>query len=289
MAVQKLNSQFTLINAPAGSGKTTSIKRYIDELTNNYPNEYLLCLTFTNRAVDELKTRVYNRNVDIYTIHEYCNKILSTYYKTNEAKNLFCEMFDEQISDILNMSKEKDADKVEKYKEKFKISIVTKEIIKENIKEIKYNQTNFTSYLYGTLSHADLLNFIYKFSTVYPKFLDKISKKYKFIFIDEYQDTSSNILKMVYRACVVNRQHLILFGDKRLLDRFNKNYGYENYNIHFHSFRHTFATLLFEKKVNPKIIQLLLEHKSVKTTLEIYNNVNIYNDEMLKIIQDAFK
>ena len=78
-------------------------------------------------------------------------------------------------------------------------------------------------------------------------------------------------------------------GTKRLLDRFNKKYGYENYNIHFHSFRHTFATILFEKKVNPKIIQLLLGHKSVKTTLEIYNNVNIYNDEMLKIIQDAFK
>ena len=49
------------------------------------------------------------------------------------------------------------------------------------------------------------------------------------------------------------------------------------------------ATILFEKKVNPKIIQLLLGHKSVKTTLEIYNNVNIYNDEMLKIIQEAFK
>lgn len=78
-------------------------------------------------------------------------------------------------------------------------------------------------------------------------------------------------------------------GTKRLLDRFNKEYGYENYNIHFHSFRHTFATILFEKKVNPKIIQLLLGHKSVKTTLEIYNNVNIYNDEMLEIIQDAFK
>ncbi len=78
-------------------------------------------------------------------------------------------------------------------------------------------------------------------------------------------------------------------GTKRLLDVFNKKYGYENYNIYFHSFRHTFATILFEKKVNSKIIQLLLGHKSVKTTLEIYNNVNIYNDEMLKIIQDAFK
>ena len=78
-------------------------------------------------------------------------------------------------------------------------------------------------------------------------------------------------------------------GTKRLLDRFNKKYDYKNYNIHFHSFRHTFVTILFEMKVNPQIIQLLLGHKSVKTTLEIYNNVNIYNDEILKIIQNAFQ
>ena len=77
-------------------------------------------------------------------------------------------------------------------------------------------------------------------------------------------------------------------GTRRLLKRFNDKYGFSKYDIHFHTFRHTFATMLFEKKVNPKIIQLLLGHKSVKTTLEIYNNVNIYNDEMLEIIKDVF-
>ena len=77
-------------------------------------------------------------------------------------------------------------------------------------------------------------------------------------------------------------------GTRRLLKRFNDKYGFSKYDIHFHTFRHTFATMLFEKKVNPKIIQLLLGHKSVKTTLEIYNNVNIYNNEMLEIIKDVF-
>ena len=78
-------------------------------------------------------------------------------------------------------------------------------------------------------------------------------------------------------------------GTRRLLKRFNDKYGLSKYDIHFHTFRHTFATMLFEKKINPKIIQLLLGHKSVKTTLEIYNNVSIYNKEMLEIINNVFK
>lgn len=77
-------------------------------------------------------------------------------------------------------------------------------------------------------------------------------------------------------------------GTRRLLDRFNKKYGFEKYNIHFHTFRHTFATVLFEQKVNPKIIQCLLGHKSVKTTLEIYNNVNLQGEDLLNFINDKF-
>lgn len=77
-------------------------------------------------------------------------------------------------------------------------------------------------------------------------------------------------------------------GTRRMLDRFNKRYGFDKYDIHFHTFRHTFATILFEQKVNPKIIQLLLGHKSVKTTLEIYNNVNLHSEELLELINDKF-
>lgn len=77
-------------------------------------------------------------------------------------------------------------------------------------------------------------------------------------------------------------------GTRRLLKRFNDKYGFTKYDIHFHTFRHTFATMLFEKKVNPKIIQLLLGHKSVKTTLEIYNNVNDNIDELIIYVNNLF-
>ena len=263
MVKQKLKSKLTLINAPAGSGKTTSIKEYIDYISINYPEEYSLCLTFTNRAVDELKSKICSKSVDIYTIHEYCNHILSSFYKSIEAKDLFLEMFDIQITNILNSTKQKDLDKIERYKSKHEIDVVTKDVIKASIREIKYNQTNFTSYLSGTLSHDDLLDFIYCFSTKYSKFLDIISKKYKFIFIDEYQDTSSNILKMIYNACIKNGQYLILFGDKM-------QEIYSNYDGRFDEELVNFDT---SKKLN-------INYRSSEEIVEVLNK--IYNNEEYK-------
>ena len=69
--------------------------------------------------------------------------------------------------------------------------------------------------------------------------------------------------------------------------RFLKRMGFDKNNIHFHSMRHTYATMLLEKNVNPKIVQFLLGHRSVKTTLEIYNNVEYVNKTLINIINDA--
>ncbi len=46
-----------LINAPAGSGKTTQIKTMIRQFIIESPNDNILCITYTNRAADELSKR----------------------------------------------------------------------------------------------------------------------------------------------------------------------------------------------------------------------------------------
>jgi hypothetical protein len=63
-------------------------------------------------------------------------------------------------------------------------------------------------------------------------------------------------------------------GTKKIFYRFLEKYGFKKYNIHFHGLRHTYSNMLFEADTNPKVIQALLGHKSVKTTITTYNSVD---------------
>ena len=68
--VKKLNNMF-LVNAPAGSGKTTYIENTIINLLAQYPNRRILSITYTNRAKEELNSRINSKNVTIDTIHSF--------------------------------------------------------------------------------------------------------------------------------------------------------------------------------------------------------------------------
>lgn len=63
-------------------------------------------------------------------------------------------------------------------------------------------------------------------------------------------------------------------GTKSILERFLKSNKLDKYGIHFHGLRHTYSNMLFENNENPKVIQALLGHKSVKTTITTYNSVD---------------
>ncbi|MBP5404438.1 MAG: tyrosine-type recombinase/integrase [Clostridia bacterium] len=56
--------------------------------------------------------------------------------------------------------------------------------------------------------------------------------------------------------------------------RLMKENGLEKYNFHFHTLRHTYGTMLFEMQENPKIIQMLMGHRNVTTTIQTYNSVD---------------
>ncbi len=52
------------------------------------------------------------------------------------------------------------------------------------------------------------------------------------------------------------------------LDEFEKKYGFEHLNPH--AFRHTFASEMYEKGVNPAVVRDLLGHSSIQTTQDFY-------------------
>lgn len=90
-------------------------------------------------------------------------------------------------------------------------------------------------------------------------------------------------------------------GTRKIFDRLAKNNDFYE-KIHFHTLRHTYSNMLFEMNENPKIIQALLGHKSVKTTLTVYNSVdksyyrqateklnNLFNDEKMAEFKELEK
>ncbi len=62
---------------------------------------------------------------------------------------------------------------------------------------------------------------------------------------------------------------------KRQFKNFLTRKGFDGDHINFHQFRHTYATLLIDNGENPRVVQELLGHKDVQTTLNIYTSVSI--------------
>jgi len=60
---------------------------------------------------------------------------------------------------------------------------------------------------------------------------------------------------------------------RSLFQRFVNKHGLEDEGLTLYMFRHTFATMLLEEKVNPKIVSEMMGHANIKTTLDIYSTV----------------
>ena len=73
-------------------------------------------------------------------------------------------------------------------------------------------------------------------------------------------------------------------------NRFKKAHNFQDLKITFHGLRHTFSNMLFEANENPKVIQQLLGHKDVRTTISVYNSVDKdYVRKSTQVFNDMFK
>ena len=64
------------------------------------------------------------------------------------------------------------------------------------------------------------------------------------------------------------------YGTRAMFDKLMRKTGFAEYGFHFHTLRHTYSSMLFESGENPKVIQQLLGHKDVTTTIRTYNSVD---------------
>jgi len=211
-----------LVNAPAGSGKTTRIKAMLKQSMTHNPKDNILCITYTNRAANELSKDIKSQNVFIGTIHSFLHDFMKRYFAHQDILDLYFETFGQAIRERINNPEadEHITESNEKYKEKY--GSLSYETVKKNIKTLSYNETPFSSLYYGRLSHDDLIRFSKYVADTFPIIKKRISSKYQHIYIDEYQDTTADVLHMFYESVVGTNTRLYLFGDR--MQQIYKNY-----------------------------------------------------------------
>lgn len=172
--VKKLNNMF-LVNAPAGSGKTTYIENTIINLLAQYPNRRILSITYTNRAKEELNSRINSKNVTVDTIHSFLSDFVGLYFSKPEVIDLYLQVFEKKIKALIDNGE--DDSKNARYIDKFgKLDFET---IKNNLHKVFYNEQSYSSYYYGGLSHDDMLLFCRKMFEKFEMLKKRLSNKYR--------------------------------------------------------------------------------------------------------------
>ena len=252
-----------LVNAPAGSGKTTWIRKNVRKYLLQNPNDNVLCISIHNRAAEELGKDVDSNRVYFGTIHSFINDFIGSFFSHESILELYWEVYKNQIVErIENVSQNGNwAESNMRYIEKY--GGLTPEIVRSNITMISYNQAPFNSLYRGALGHDDLISFTRLAVERFPVIKKKISDKYQVVFIDEYQDTATDVLQIFYSSMIGKKSKLYLLGDKM-------QQIYRNYNGEFETYFN-----IFNKSINLSV--------NYRTTPKIVSILNkIYNDECYK-------
>ncbi|MGP5507383.1 UvrD-helicase domain-containing protein [Corynebacterium flavescens] len=207
-------SRFKIFNAPAGSGKSTEIKARVREWSDQFPRDHMLCVTYTNRAADELKAGISADNVDVSTIHSFLAEFMEPMFVLPEIVDLYLEVYRKDIEN--RIANPENLPHIEKSNAKYREKLgepLTFKLITESIKTLHYNEMQFNSPLAGGLSHNDLLSFAAICAESFPALRKRISSKYQQIIIDEYQDTSAGVLEFFVDAVSESETSLHLYGD----------------------------------------------------------------------------
>jgi len=234
-----------VLQGGAGSGKTESLKEIISYVTNKYPTKKIACITLTNVASDEIKSRVGNiDNLNVSTIHSFLD-LLIKHYKSNIKEvihHVFClkkieteihkdfksiyEKYSKKLLSIEKINTEKvvgkkiyDASSVDFNSElNDKIDILNKKITQlinsKPHSDIAYSLTRFDSFENLSFSHKSLITIAHQLCLKFDLLPKIISDKYDYVFIDEYQDTSELVIDIFLNLLPKNKKTTIgLFGD----------------------------------------------------------------------------
>jgi len=267
-----------LIFAGAGSGKTRVLthKMYYLVREELYQPEEILAVTFTNKAAREMKERVQSLlkikdlPIMIGTFHSVCARLLRTESKYLDISSQFV-IYD--VQDQLDLLKVvmKDLDiskdllspnRARNQISFFKSKMITpsdqlkkaRTILEKTVVEI-YQIYQKSLKENDALDFDDLLLYPLELFDKNPKILEKYQNIWKYILVDEYQDTNRPQFHFLTRLSKINKQICVVGDDDQSI------YGWRGADI---------SNILNFKKSFPKSTVFTLE-KNYRSTQEILN------------------
>ena len=172
------HKQNFILTGGAGSGKTYSLVSLIEEIGIKYPLKSVVCITYTNNAVAEIRERITNKNLEVSTIHEFIWSVISKYQ--NEIKDTLVE--------LINTGTDVEKKKFKKPKDFNEGQDLSVQYFGNN--KIEYDEYySLKSDAESKISHDHILILAEKMFEKYPKLCDILKDTANFIFVDEYQDT----------------------------------------------------------------------------------------------------
>jgi len=225
------------IQACPGAGKTTSLVAKLDILANNMPfddNSGILVLTHTNVAVDEIKKKL-GANAKIVlgypnhvgTFQSFVNKFLAIpmYIKLFGKKpvRIDSEIFNVKLLEklkfyyldkfILDRSKNNKFTSIENFLNCLEVE-ETKVVLRQTngrkktiVNKLKPSYRNIKRALDekiilqvindGYLTYSHCYDLALKYITEYPNLSNIFQKRFRYIFVDEAQDTSNNQFEII--------------------------------------------------------------------------------------------
>lgn len=272
-----------LILAGAGSGKTSVLTKRVAYLIKerNISPKNIVAITFTNKAAKEMKERIIKEvgkegyDIQISTFHSFGLRIIKeNYEKLGYEKNFTIIDSDDSLTVVKKILKEMGIDST-RFNPKFiknqisscKNEMVTpekyKNLVNDELSDITYKvykKYQDTLLRNNSLDFDDLLIKPIELFNKYKEVLENYQELFKYVFIDEYQDTNEAqyILSKMISAKYKN---ICVVGDDA-----QSIYSWRGAN---------FKNILnFEKDYkNAKVILLEQNYRSTKTILNAANSV----------------
>lgn len=182
----KTNKNF-ILEGGAGSGKTYSLISLINVLMKESPNVNIICITYTNNAVAEILSRIENDRLLVSTIHKFIWSLISKYQR--EIKEILVELINDK-----NDKKEK----IFKKPKDFSGTLISIDYFKNLYVDYdEYYSITPENDCRISISHDHILMIAEKMFERYKKISDILKDLADCIFIDEYQDTSPLVAKIL--------------------------------------------------------------------------------------------